>query len=722
MDTISRGRHALAIALVGAFATPVYADDGSAHIVVYHGQALQMDHGETLHVSGDKPVGIYLYPRASMDADTLTLIHDGKAGYGYGILAYDGAEANLDRSRIAVRGRSVIGILAQPGAMVELRDSLVELSPEVNGHATALALAGGKVTLRGTTVEATKGHAISAHFTGDETSHVVLDNATIRGRIGNGPAGLDIVSVDSRIEGDIVSDGDGMLDLRMQGGLWRGRAGHLSAASLEDSQWVVTGDSDVAGLRLQRGGGIGFDRTARGFRTLRVGDWESYAGAAGITFGTRLDAGGSLERQGTDRLLITGDAAGVTSVRIDPTGGTGAATAGDDGVNGADDGITLVQVGGKASADSFRLAGDYVAVGPWQYRLHAYEPGQSDPRQRLLEGAGGNYWDFRLQSTRVGSVESEARATLVPQAPVYLVLTHALFGYGMAALDAMRPVDAESARDPAWRVRAFGGSIAYRSSLPFAAYGFNYTRHDRGIQVANDFLVHAHGDTTLRAGAVVSVGGTRVIPRAMDGRGDARIDSRALAIHAALTTGSDWHVTSSYAIAHHRVNVHTPMRGEVLGRLRANAHEAVLSAAYRWQAAARLRIEPGMSATWQRLRFSRAADRDGVDVRIGASERTTLRTGARAELAFMPKGNVLYAWSPYVGVHYSAAHDAGASVRLSGERFATGRSARSVDLSTGARFHLWTRVTAYVDVTSRMRAGKHGESGVSARTGAVLTF
>ncbi|CAM5189221.1 hypothetical protein CDEN61S_03392 [Castellaniella denitrificans] len=60
-------------------------------------------------------------------------------------------------------------------------------------------------------------------------------------------------------------------------------------------------------------------------------------------------------------------------------GSPGGATS-PDGGNRADEGISLIEVAGNATATSFRLRGDYVALDgmPYQYRLYAYGPGLQD--------------------------------------------------------------------------------------------------------------------------------------------------------------------------------------------------------------------------------------------------------------------------------------------------------------------------------------------------------
>lgn len=146
------------------------------------------------------------------------------------------------------------------------------------------------------------------------------------------------------------------------------------------------------------------------------GDLVSNGGA--IKLQTALNEGGPLANQSTDRVLINGNAAsGTTLLDVTPTAASvGALTdLNRDGIMDANEGISLVQVGGNATAGSFALKGDYVAAGPWRYDLYNFAPGSSDASQRLVGGAttGSNYWDYRLGNTYV----CENGCTPVPPPP-----------------------------------------------------------------------------------------------------------------------------------------------------------------------------------------------------------------------------------------------------------------------------------------------------------------
>ena len=216
------------------------------------------------------------------------------------------------------------------------------------------------------------------------------------------------------------------------GQLWLGAPGLAGA--------VLTGDTvDIGAGTVLAGSGSRIEAAVSNHGTLAVGSglaaWSPSPGALdivgsldnraviaatnGVNFGNVLNVNGSyhglgairlgasvneahqgaLANQRADRLLIRGDASGLTGVVVTATSGTatGAAAA----YHGPDAGVSLIQVSGQSTASAFLLARPYVTGGtPFRYRLYAYGPGAANgaasPAQNLV-GNPGSYWDYRLQ-------------------------------------------------------------------------------------------------------------------------------------------------------------------------------------------------------------------------------------------------------------------------------------------------------------------------------------
>jgi outer membrane autotransporter protein len=691
----------------------------------------------TLRVDGENAIGVYASGTGSRVVGSgFSVIHAG--GRSDTAAAFDVAEAvairaganvTLGKSSLLSEGPGVDAVSVQ-GATSTLTVNDTRIIAEGAG-ASAIALAGGIVTIDGGEVRGA-GHAIRG-VSGDVADIVVnvRGGARITGRIENTDQALALTVDDSHVEGDLVSAGGGLLVARLASTSWRGRGERIASLSIADSTWHATGDSSVHELTLHGRARIAFDEGTPP-STFRAGMFANADNEGTVMLRTRLDAGGAIDHQLTDRLLIAGDVAGATTLHIVNAGGIGADTSPLTREPQAGDGISVVQVGGRSGADAFQLAGGYVPAGPWQYTLVAYAPGTSDASQRLLDGGGNDHWDYRLQSNRTDAsgravndhkqASRSDRPRLVPQVPAYLVLANALFGYGRASMEAWRPVDSGASRDPTWRVRTFGNHVLYRSDLPFQRYGVAYARSDRGLQIAGDLLAWSSGATTMRAGLGLSTGSTHIAPRAVDGNSRARADARGIAATYTLETDSGWHADASYAFTHYRVDVNTPQRGEVLARFRANANETGVGGGFRWSPADRLTLEPTASLLWQRLRFVGARDRDGLLVRPGTPERLTLRGGMRTSMHFEPRGNFLVAWSPYVDTRYLVIRESGTSIDLSGVRLRTGRAGRAAELAAGVALTFRADLTAYVDLTARTRQGRAGESGMSARASLAYAF
>jgi hypothetical protein len=688
----------------------------------------------TLRIDGTNSRGLVAQGEGAGIVGRADIDHAG-ATSGQGLTQ---AAAVSDGGTISLSDSSIVS--RQPGVAAVSIDGVASSFVMSRGvvaadgeRAVALSGSGGNAVLSGTALRG-RGAAISTRLSGAGTLHVdILEGSRVVGGIETGQASLAVSAQDSELLGDIRRSGAGALDVTLRHSQWAGRADAADSVALDGATWQVTGDSGVGRLTLAGGAHVAFDG-AVGLGQLRLGQLQNLDNEGVIDLRTRLDGGGTLARQATDRLLVDGDVSGITTLRVIAAGGDGGATA-----PGPGGGISLAQVGGAATADSFRLAGHYVAVGPWRYGLRAYAPGNADASQRLVDGTGADYWDYRLQSTRVDaqgdaydglgqqadgvtSRHSTSRTALVPQVPTYLVLAGALFGYGRTAMDAMQMDALGASRDVAVRARVFGGGAGYRSTLPFARFGFGYTRSDRGLQVGADMLSAESDATRMRSGVVASVGTSRVTPRAVDGTSHARATSRGMALTYAISSDAGWHVDAAYGFAQHRIGVRTAARGEVLARLRASGRDASLGGGFRWSPRTHVAIDPGASLLWQRLRFASATDGDGIAVRMRAPERTTLRAGARASLAFEPHGGRLNAWTAYIDARYAASRDSGASAELSRVHFATGHGGRGVDLAAGGSVELRSDITLFADVNRRMRMGGSGESGLAARLGAAMTF
>jgi len=131
-----------------------------------------------------------------------------------------------------------------------------------------------------------------------------------------------------------------------------------------------------------------------GDRTTIVGNYVGQGGT--VVLDTALGDDSSL----TDRLVISGNATGATTLAIRNAGGLGART---------NDGIEVVTVGGTSETDAFRLA-SAVAAGAYDYNLNM--GGVSGANNWYLRSTGLLNAEAQTTAVYAGALSNFAQATL----------------------------------------------------------------------------------------------------------------------------------------------------------------------------------------------------------------------------------------------------------------------------------------------------------------------
>ncbi len=208
-----------------------------------------------------------------------------------------------------------------------------------------------------------------------------VDTAVLVGNTVDVASGTVLAAFDSRIEAAVSNEGT----LAVGAGLptWSPSIGRLDiAGSLDNRGTLALTDGQRFGNVLQVSGDY------HGLGRLQLG--------ASVNLANQ----GPLASQRADRLLVRGDASGVTVVTISATS-TGIAAAAAAPLRGPDGGVSLIQVSGQSTATTFLPSRAYVTGGsPYRYRLYAYGPGAANGAASPAQNLVGNpeaYWDYRLQ-------------------------------------------------------------------------------------------------------------------------------------------------------------------------------------------------------------------------------------------------------------------------------------------------------------------------------------
>lgn len=565
----------------------------------------------------------------------------------------------------------------------------------------------------------------------------------------------------SRLSGDVNVGGVATVALSQAAIVDGAMHGDIAADVSSGSVWNVTGDSDVSSLVVS-GGSLAFQPTSDGSHhaTLVRGDLGGTGGT--ITFNTTLNEGGALSNQATDRLLVEGNVTttGPIEIVVVPTGNGALTDVNQNGAVDAGEGLSLVQVAGSSRADAFALRGGYVAAGPWQYTLHSFGPGATDQAQSAL-ASGALNWDYRLGNRYVCDGECPVdpevppvdppvdpadppvdpvdppvdpgippgRVAVVPQLPSYLSAPAALLTYGDMMSDGLHQrlgdLRSGTSHDPVGGevfARFLGGQTRYSSNLSFNRYGYDFDQQVNALQLGGSLIALDGDNGTLRAGWAADHGTTRVTPKAADGNSSAKYHANGVSGWITWQHGSGLWVDGVVGSTRYRGDVGTDLRGEDVGRIRANGWSMSVEAGLPIAMGGDWTVEPRFQLKRQSLNFRDFTDQDGLAVKLGTASQTSVRVGGRiqrtANTAFMPYG----------GLDLTHTSNGDATVDVSSEewniaeRFGSGRIGNAYRVSAGAVSQLGEHVQVYGEGTYQHFVGSYGMRGWAGNIGLRVTF
>jgi outer membrane autotransporter protein len=619
-------------------------------------------------------------------------------------------------------------------------------------------------TAIGVTGSAIRVQDISGPNRPNVASIVLRNNATLVG--GNGVAiealAQTEVTVDiqgSHITGDMLAVDDGVLDINLNDAdtSVTGRMNGVNALTqAAGSTWHVTGDSDLRAYTSD-GGTLAFQPMVNGSHATTTVHGD-FAGSGGtLAFNTVMNEGGALASQATDRLLIEGNVTttGPVSIVVTPSG-TGASSDSDkNGLVGASEGISLIQVGGTSRADAFVLRGGYVAVGPYSYGLHAFGPGETDQAQNAL-ATGSLNWDYRLGAVYVcqtdcdpvdpttppvdpgeppvdpvGPVDPppDGRVAVVPQLPSYLSAPAALLTYGDMMNDGLHQrlgdLRTGTSHDPVGGevfARYLGGQLRYSSNLSFQRYGYDFDQQVNALQLGGSLIALDGDNGTLRAGWAADHGTTRVTPKAADGNSSAKYNANGVSAWITWQQGGGLWVDGVIGSTRYRGDVGTDLRGADVGQVRANGFIMSVEAGKPFAIGNEWTVEPRFQLKHQSLNFRDFTDGDGLDVRLGTAKQTSATVGGRimrtANPVFMPYANL--------DLTHTSNGDPSADVSSTDwdltQRFGSGRVGNSYKVAAGAVSQLGEHVQVYGEGKYQHFVGSYGMRGWSGNVGIRVTF
>lgn len=640
------------------------------------------------------------------------------------------------------------GVLSAGGNAVFTKDGGGGLTIGGVDLTGGLVVAGGGLTAGGGEISNGNGGAAISAAGGTSLSlaNVLVDgnSAGVYDATSAGTSAFDAGA--SLLKGDITSSvADSIVNVGLSGGteltgvISQSNGGQVNVTLADaDTVWNLTGDSSVQ--QLTNKGVIEFSAPAMNggvaqYKTLSVaGD---YTGGGTINLNTELNAGGKTQASNTDKVLIRGSATGTTTLHVTTTG-TGANTnATGDNKFHADEGISVAQVGGSASATSFKLDTAYVTSpgSLYQYRLFGYGPGgpngPADPSQ------SGITWDYRLQTAYeddhgniIPGVPTAPpgpprRPLVVPQTSSYLIAPLVLQRYNAMLMSGLhaRLSDVSSSDDELGGetfARTLGESGSYTSNRSFQQYGFGFDQHSQALQFGGNFLRYTAADgDAYRMGLAATIGSVHATPRATQATSsDLSIQAYSLALTSTWMSAQGWYVDGVLSGSFYRASVDGLSRNA--GTLYGTGVDLSLETGRQITLPSGVEIEPHVQFMGQTTHFRNMVDADGVEVSLGNTQAWTTGAGVRVSYPIYSKGTTI---KPYADVGSNYTWMRGDKPNLAGQEFTTANVGGGVQLALGVSAQLSDRLQVYGEANGQARPGNgYGNSTVGGNLGLRYDF
>jgi outer membrane autotransporter protein len=498
-----------------------------------------------------------------------------------------------------------------------------------------------------------------------------------------------------------------------------------------------------------------------------------YAGQGGsLVIKAVLNAGGP-GNQVTDRLLVEGDASGVTPLEVQALPGSTPMLTGNSNVSG----ISVVQVGGAASATAFELPNGFVASGPYELRLYQFPAGASAPTETdsRLAGVGiTSMTDYRLQVPVVQPVtpttpsppggaplppatqpgppitskvttggftasnlyvpaglpvgmgpngEAVGDPVVLPQVPVYRALAPAALSYGFMLVDDLhkRLGDIEQTATSTDNVETFARYSSWSGSLvndQLTTVGQDMWFMQAGVGWIGRSLMSS--DDQLHLDVVGSLGNSYL----KDDINDARLSFRGQSVGATATymAARGWYVDAVLQDTDYQdVRTVTAQQG-VVGNFGGHGWLGSIESGYPFAFAGTV-IEPRASVGYQDVSFDHSVDTDQVSFQLRGDDSFLGRLGVRAEHPFVLSNegpNTII--SPYLTLDYVHDFHGGKQEDLSTVDFSTASAGSALHYGGGATAQLGLAWNIYLTFDRSLARGGQGSTGNEGMAGVRFTF
>ncbi|GAA5102568.1 autotransporter outer membrane beta-barrel domain-containing protein [Bartonella acomydis] len=454
----------------------------------------------------------------------------------------------------------------------------------------------------------------------------------------------------------------------------------------------------------------------------------SAKGTAEIYLNSRWSNHSPVSEQKTDRLVIHGDVSGATKVHInllekdkkltDSSSVWGEQMA---SLPLEAQGISVIQVSGKADENSFRLAGDYITMGglPYKYTLNAYAPGASHENQNLFGKNDRDFWDFRLQNAYLDK-DKKIRA-LLPQVANYLVMPGALFSAGFTDVNKQNTLldnlyttvfEAKNKEKNSIFLSSYGEKVTLSSHRDPLHYGYGADINYGALQIGIVLATLEGKDINTHFGLLGSYGKLAFTPKDMQDSEKTTLDKWSLTAYSGLQHRNGVYVNALLSYGALKGNITTALIGNAakldgsktlnmsatIGQKLATGMEGFL-------------FEPQMQFIYQKLTFDIISDANNLAVDMGNPHQWLVRVGGRLTqtLNTTEEGN---AFSFYGKLNVIKAFADGKTIKIA-DTFHLDSIGSSIEGGIGVNAFLSSNIALHGDISYRQKLQKAGVSGTN---------
>ncbi|AQX27737.1 MULTISPECIES: autotransporter outer membrane beta-barrel domain-containing protein [unclassified Bartonella] len=422
----------------------------------------------------------------------------------------------------------------------------------------------------------------------------------------------------------------------------------------------------------------------------------------------------------SDKLIIKTDVQGVTKIYInhvkDPRDNTDVKHIGiREYVSPSKEGISLIEVYGKATENSFKLAHGYTTVGGFPYknvlkRIPVYDVVSEPLTNRRFN------WHFRLQNEYIDS-QSQVRS-LVPRMASYLVMPNALFSSGISDINNQNKVLADmrerlvsSKKKGSLFLSSYGNVANFSSIRNPLQYGYGADTVYAALQTGAVLGSFENENIITNFGLLGTYGKVSFTPKDMEGSAKSSLDKWSVSAFGSVQHDNNLYMNAllSYGIVKGHIKtavidnvaeIDDTKMFSVSGTVGQKLATGVENVSF----------EPQAQLIYQSVMFNNILDIDKLQVNMKDPNQWLARVGGRlTKTTVVEKDSVV---SFYGKLNVMKTLSASDTIEV-GDTFHLDSMGSAIEGGLGINVQLTKKILFHGDASYQKRLSKTGVSGAS---------